>query len=102
MYNKTLEKNGKVTPQVVYQSLQGHLSVAQNFIISLDIPSEFAFLMSLKFNSHILGVSEDMLCVPKYTVRFLRLCSSDSFSNFMVFVLSGKCLISGPKSFFIL
>ena len=39
------------------QSLQGHLSVAQNFFFSLHIPSEFAFLMSLEIISHILGAS---------------------------------------------
>ena len=46
---------------------------------SLHIPNEFALLISLGINSHILGASEDMLSVPKYTVRFLRLYSSGSF-----------------------
>ena len=63
----------------VLQSLQGHLSVVHDFIFSLNISNEFALLMSLGTNSHIFGASEDMLSVPKYTVRFLRLCSSGSF-----------------------
>ena len=63
----------------VLKSLQGHLSVVQDFIFSLNISNEFALLMLLGTNSHIFGASEDMLSVPKYTVRFLRLCSSVSF-----------------------
>ena len=63
-------------PIYVLQSLQGYLSVVQNIIFSINVPNEFALLMSLGINSHILGASEDMLSVPKYTVRFLRLCSS--------------------------
>ena len=59
----------------VLQSLQGHLSVVQNFIFSLNIPIEFAFLMSLGINSLILGANEDRLSVQKYTVRFLCLIS---------------------------
>ena len=39
----------------VLQSLQGHLSVVQNFCFSLDILYEFEFLMFLGINSHILG-----------------------------------------------
>ena len=66
-------------PMYVLQSLQGHLSVVQDFIFSLNISNEFALLMLLGTNSHIFGASEDMLSVPKYTVRFLRLCSSGSF-----------------------
>ena len=55
----------------VLQSLQGRLYVVQNFIFSLNIPNEFAILMSIGINPHILGTSEDMLSVPKYNVRFL-------------------------------
>ena len=58
------------------QSLQGHLSVVQNFIFSLNISNEFVLLMLLGINPHILGASEDMLSVPKHTVLFLRLYSS--------------------------
>ena len=85
------------TAYYVSQSLQGHLSVVQNFIFSLNIPSEFAFLMSLGINSHILGASEDMLSVPKYTVRFLRLCSFGSFLKLYGFCIMGKVsfIISG-------
>ena len=39
----------------------------------LNIPSEFMFLVSLGINCYILGASEDMLSVPKYTLLFLRL-----------------------------
>ena len=62
-------------PIHVLQSLQGHLSVAQNFIFSLNIPNKFALLLLLGINSQMFGASEDMLSVAKYTVRFLRLCS---------------------------
>ena len=88
-------------PIYVLQSLQGHLSVVQNFIFSLNIPNEFALLISLGINSHILGASEDMLSVPKYTVRFLRLCSSGSFLKLYGFCIKWKAsfIILGPKSF---
>ena len=88
-------------PIDVLQSLQGHLSVVQNFIFSLNIPNEFALLISLGFNSHIFGASEDMLSVPKYTVRFLRLCSSGSFLKLYGFCIKWKVsfVIFGPKSF---
>ena len=62
----------------VLQILQGHLSIVQKFIFSLKIPSEFALLLSLGINSHILGASEDMLPAPKYTARPLRPCSPGS------------------------
>ena len=86
------------------QSLLGHLSVIQNFIFSLNIPSEFAFLMLLGINSHILGGSEDMLSVPKYNVWFLRICSSGSFFKLYGFYIKWKVSfkISGHKSFLVL
>ena len=91
-------------PIYVLQSLQGHLSVVQNFIFSLNFPSEFAFLVVLGINSHILGASEDILSVPKYTVRFLRLYSSGSFLKLYGFCIKWKVsfIILGPKSFFVL
>ena len=46
----------------VLESLQGHLSVVQNFIFSLNIPSEFTFLMLLGVNSHILGARSELYC----------------------------------------
>ena len=73
-------------PMNILQSLQGHSSVVQNYIFPLNIPREFASLMSLGINSHVLGASKDMLSVPKYTVQFLRLCSSGSFLK-----LHGSC-----------
>ena len=90
-------------PMNVLQSLQGHLSVAQNFIFTLNISSEFAFLMSPRINSHILGASEDILSVPEYTVRFLRLCSSGSPPKLYGFCIKWKMffIISSPKSFFV-
>ena len=88
-------------PIYVLQSLQGHLSVGQNFIFSLNIPNEFALLMSLGINSHILGANEDMLSVPKYTVRFFRLCSSGSFPKLYGFCIKwkGSFIILDPKLF---
>ena len=62
----------------VLQSLQGHLSIDQNFkyflnilYFSLNIPNEFAFLMSQGINSHILGASEGMLSVLRYAILVL-------------------------------
>ena len=91
-------------PIYILQSLQGHLSVVQNFIFSLNIPNEFAHLISLEINSRILGASEVMLPVPKYTVQFLRLCSSGSFLKLYGFCIKWKVsfIILGPKSFFVL
>ena len=40
----------------VSQSLQGNLSVVQNFIFSVNILREFAFLMSLRINPNLGGV----------------------------------------------
>ena len=48
-----------ILPKYALQSLQGHLSVIQNFAFSLNIPTEFALIMSLGINSHILGANED-------------------------------------------
>ena len=86
-------------PLYVLQSLQGHLFVVQNFIFSLNIPNELALLMSLGINSHILGASKDMLSVPKYTVRFLRLCSSGLFLKLYGFCIKWKVsfIILGPN-----
>ena len=95
--SKSLENDDKVTTQVacfiyvslpiyVLQSLQGHLSVVQNFIFYLNIPNEFALLILLGINPHILGASEDILFVLKYTVRFVVFVVLDHFSNCMVFV----------------
>ena len=91
-------------PIYVLQGLQGHLSVVQNFTFSLNISNEFALLMSLGANSHIFGASEDMLSVPKYTARFLRLCNSGSFLKLYRFCKKWKVsfIILGPKSFFVL
>ena len=88
-------------PIAVLQSLQGHLSVVQNFIFTLNISNESALLMSLGTNSHILGASEDILSVPKYTFRFLRLCNSGSFLKLYGFCIKWKVsfIILGPKSF---
>ena len=77
-------------PIYVLQSQQGYLSVVQDFIFSLNISNEFALLMSLGTNSHIFGASEDMLSVPKHTVRFLRLCSSASFLKLYGFCIKWK------------
>ena len=52
-------------PTYVLQSLQGHLSVVQDFIFSLKIFSDFALLISLGINSHSFGTREDILSVPK-------------------------------------
>ena len=119
MYSKSLEKDGKLTPQVVcfislehfqvkstlpiyvLQSAQGHLSVAQSFSFSLNIPSGFAFLMLLGINLNILGASEDMLSVPKYTNGFSVFVVLGHFLNCMVFVSKKVCFTSlAPKSFF--
>ena len=83
------------------QSLQGHLSVVQSFILFLKISSDFAFLISQGTISHILGAREDMLSVPKYTVRFLRICRVESFLRLYGFCTEWKIsfIISGPKSF---
>ena len=91
-------------PIYVLQGLQGHLSVVQNFIFYLNIPNEFALLMSLGINPNILGASEDILSVSKCTVRFLRLCSSWSFLKLYGFCIKWKVyfLILCPKSFFCL
>ena len=68
----TLLKKSHITNVCTCQSLQGYLSVAQNFFFSLDIPSEFAFLMSLEIISHTFGASEDVLSLPKYAAQFLN------------------------------
>ena len=122
MYSKLLEKVDKVTQQVacfnslehfqmkpalpiyVLQSLQGHLSIFQNILFSLNFASEFAFLVVLGINSHNLRASEDMFSVPKYTVRFHCLCSSGSFLKFYGFYIKRKVsfIILDPKSFFVL
>ena len=86
-------------PIYVLQSLQGHLTVVQNFIFSLNVPNEFALLISLRINPHILGTSEDMLSVPKYTVRFLRLCSSGSFLKLNGDLSIGNTDINGYQLF---
>ena len=65
-------------PMYFLQSLRGHLSVVQS-ICSLKTSNEFAFLISLRTISHILGAREDMLSVPKYIVQFLRFCRAESF-----------------------
>ena len=88
-------------PMYLLQSLQGHLSVVQSFILFLKISSDFAFLISQGTISHILGAREDMLSVPKYTVRFLRICRVESFLRLYGFCTEWKIsfIISGPKSF---
>ena len=50
-------------PTYVLQSLQGHLSVVQDFIFSLKIFSDFALLISLGINFHNFGAREDILSV---------------------------------------
>ena len=52
-------------PTYVLQSLQGHLSVVQDFIFSLKIFSNFPLLISLGINSYNIGAREDILSVPK-------------------------------------
>ena len=91
-------------PTYVLQSLQGHISVVQNFIFSLNTSSEFMFPLSLEINSHILGANEDMHSVPKYTVWFFRPFSSGLFLKLYGFYIEWKMsfIISGPKSFFVL
>ena len=78
------------------------LSAVQSFIVSLNMPDEFAFPTSLRINSHILGASEVMLYVPKYTERFFRRCIFGSFLKFYGFCGRGEIsfIISGPKSYF--
>ena len=56
------------------------------------ISSDFAFLISQETISHILGVREDMLPVPKYIKQFLRLCRVELFSDCMVSIQSEKYL----------
>ena len=77
-------------PIYVLKSLQGHLSVVKNFIFPLNISNEFALLILLGINSNIFGSSEDMLSVPKHTVRLLRLCNPGSFLKLYGFCVSGK------------
>ena len=91
-------------PIYVLQSLQGHISVVQNFIFSLNTSSEFMFPVSLEINSHILGANEDMHSVPKYTVWFFRPLSFGLFLKLYGFYIKWKMsfIISGPKSFFVL
>ena len=48
-------------PMYVLQSRRRHLSFVQNFISSLNIPSESSLLISLGIHSHVLGASKDML-----------------------------------------
>ena len=69
---RTLLEKTHITSVSSCKSLQGHLSVAQNFFFSLHIPSEFAFLMSLEIISHIFGASEDVLSLSKYAAQFLN------------------------------
>ena len=69
---RTLLQKTHITNVCSCQSLQGHLSVAQNFFFSLHIPSDFAFLMSIEIISHIFGASEDVLSLPKYAAQFLN------------------------------
>ena len=69
---RTLLKKSHITNVCTCQSLQGHLSVAQNFFFSLHIPSEFAFLMPLEIISHIFGASEDVFSLPKKSAQFLN------------------------------
>ena len=90
-----------ILPIYVLRSLQGHLSAVLNFIFSLNISNEFALLIWLGINSHILGAIEDMLSVPKCTVRILRLCSSGSFLKLYGFCIKWKVsfIILGPNSF---
>ena len=52
-------------PTYVLQTLQGHLSVVQDFIFSLEIFNDFALLISLGINYHSFGAREDILSVPK-------------------------------------
>ena len=52
-------------PTYVLQSLQGHLSVAQDFICSLKIFRDFALLISFGINSHNFEAREDIPSVLK-------------------------------------
>ena len=49
----------------VLQSLQGHVSVVQDFFFSLKILSDFALLISLGINSHNFEAREDILSALK-------------------------------------
>ena len=60
-------------PMHILQSLQGHVSFVQNVIFSLNIPSEFAFLMSLVINSHILGIRECRLKLNKVPLNSVQI-----------------------------
>ena len=66
-------------PTYVLQSLQGHLSVAHDFILALKIFSDFGLLISLGINSHTFGAREVILSIPKSTVRFACLCIIELF-----------------------
>ena len=52
-------------PTYLLQSIQGHLSVHEDFIFSLKIFSDFVLLISLGINSHNFGAREDILSVAK-------------------------------------
>ena len=86
-------------PMYLSQSLQGHLLRRALFLKKMS--SDFAFLISQGTISHILGARKDMLSVPKYIVRFLRLCRVESFLRLHGFCTEWKIsfIISGPKSF---
>ena len=68
-----------IFPKYVLQSLQGHLPVAQYFVLSLKIFSDFALLILLGINSHNFGARGDILSVPKQTVRLACLCIIELF-----------------------
>ena len=63
------------------------------------ISSDFSFLISQGTISHILGAREDILFVPKYTVRFLRFCRVELFLRLYGFCTEWKIsfIIPGPK-----
>ena len=88
-------------PMYLLQSLQGHLSVVQSFIYFKKTSSDIAFLISQGTISHILEAREDMLSVPKYSLRFLHLWGVESFLRLYGFCTEWKIsfIISGPKSF---
>ena len=63
------------------------MSVVPNFISSLNIPSEFAFLMLLEINSHFVEANEGMLYVFRSTLYgFSVFAVLDDFLNCIGFV----------------
>ena len=80
-------------PTYVLQSLQGHLSVFQDFIFSLF--SDFALLISLGINSHSFVAKRRYTFCSKITVRFACLCITAFAWNALMLC---NCLCSSSPS----